>query len=98
MLIRKVKAPEDEQIKDEKHADESTSGSDLDDSGTVGPSDNAIPLASTSTSSKKKKKKRSKANKALGTLKDDSMPQTVVDAALEKVKQQGGEHEPGTDQ
>lgn len=54
-----------------------------------------LPQASTpSTSSKKRKKKRSKAVKALNALRTghkDGIPQNLVHAVLDKVREEGGE-------
>ena len=54
----------------------------------------ALPEASSTSSSKKKKKKRSKALKALNVLRTghkDGIPQRLVDAVLDKVREEGGE-------
>lgn len=60
--------------------------------------DPTLPEASTpSTSSKKKKKKRTKALKALNALRGkDELPQNLVEAVLEKVKETG--QAPGADE
>lgn len=69
------------------------SGSESEESGEeLDHTDPTLPQASIpSTSSKKKKKKRSKAVKALNALKahKDGIPQEVVNAVLEKVKETG---------
>jgi len=99
MLDDKAKAPEIVEGEQIKRVDESGSSSGLDDGGAaVGPSDGSALVASTSTSPKKKKKKKSKAAKALSALKGDAVPQAVVDAALERVKQEHGESAAGADE
>lgn len=68
----------------------SPSGSDTEDEN---PNDHTLPETSTpSTSSKKKKKKRSKAIKALNALRGggkDHVPDQLVSAVLDKVKETG---------
>jgi glycylpeptide N-tetradecanoyltransferase len=58
------------------------------------------PAASASTStSKKKKKKKSKAARAIASLRpQNSIPQSLVDQVVEKVKAEHGEGAPGTDE
>lgn len=56
--------------------------------------------ASASIVSKKKKKKRSKAAKILSSLRPgkDAIPQTLVDQVMARVREEHGEHAPGTDE
>ena len=56
-------------------------------------------LTSTSTSKKKKKKKKSKAAQAIAALRPEgSIPQSLVDKVVKKVKAEHGEGAPGTDE
>ncbi|KAI0341836.1 N-myristoyl transferase [Trametopsis cervina] len=72
--------------------DHEQTGSESDASEEENLGDHTLPEASApSTSSKKKKKKRSKAVKALNALRGgkDHVPQQLVDAVLDKVKETG---------
>ena len=75
----------------EVEADNSGSGSEVSEDENL--NDHTLPETSTpSTSSKKKKKKRSKAVKALSAIRgggNDHVPDQLVSAVLDKVKQTG---------
>ncbi|KAI0683832.1 N-myristoyl transferase [Cytidiella melzeri] len=77
-----------EVVEEPEQSEQETEGSGDENLG-----DHTLPEASTpSTSSKKKKKKRSKALKALNALRGggkDHLPQQLVDAVLDKVKETG---------
>lgn len=94
---RKDKGKEVEEIEEDVEHPEHSDSQPSDEEDQVDPT---LPEASTtpSTSSKKKKKKRTKAIKALNALRGqkDGVPQGVVDAVLEKVKQTG--EVPGADE
>ncbi|PCH37827.1 N-myristoyl transferase [Wolfiporia cocos MD-104 SS10] len=97
---KQVASPEPEQPVPDDEAD---SGSDAsDEEHDVTATSSSLPAASTpSTSSKKKKKKkRSKAVKALNALRTghtDGIPQSMVNAVLEKVRAEGGEEAANAD-
>jgi len=77
-----------------EHDEEEDTGSDISDE-EQGATGSTLPESSTSsTSGKKKKKKLSKALKALNALRSghkDEIPQNLVDAVLEKVREEGGQ-------
>jgi hypothetical protein len=100
MPSSKSKAPEDSESPELKTTiatnpgagDESASGSDEE-----------VPMAAESESgpsrpSKKKKKKRSKIARAISAIKGDSVPQTVVDQVVAKVKEEHGEDSAAADE
>ena len=93
MPSSKTKAPEDNESRELKTTIATDSGAG---DGSASGSDEEAPAAAASESgpshpSKKKKKKRSKVARAISAIKGDSVPQTVVDRVVAKVKEEHGE-------
>lgn len=97
---KQVAEPDADQDSVEDVEDVDDTGSDISDDEQTA-TGSTLPEGNTpSTSSKKKKKKRSKALKALNALRTghgDGIPQKLVDAVLDKVREEGGDQAASAD-
>lgn len=97
---KQVAEPDADQDSVENVEDVDDTGSDISDDEQTA-TGSTLPEGNTpSTSSKKKKKKRSKALKALNALRTghgDGIPQKLVDAVLDKVREEGGDQAASAD-